>query len=870
MFARYVSLVLLILALGQANAEEAETMDLPVVLDDRLQLTLFAEDPQIVTPVGMVVEPSGRLLVIESHTHSPPRNYKGPKTDRIKWMLDTDDDGRCNQVGVFAEGLQAAMNLALSPAGVLYAICAREVVALYDDDQDGTCDRKKIVLRLITSERYPHNSLLSITFGPDGLMYLGRGNTGSRLYSLRGTDDSEVSGYGDGGSIIRCREDGRHLELFATGFWNPFDIKFDSAGRLLCVDNDPDARGPNRLVHVVAGGDYGFRSLYGGDGNHPFQGWDGDLPGVLPIASPTGEAPAGLLDCRKTSLPADMKDDLLVTVWNEYTIERHQPKALGASFTADVSLLVQGGKEFRPVAIDADARGNVYFTDWMLVDYPNHGRGRIWRLSSKPSFATEPYDRPPPASWVDGRRELQRVMQLDDVNDTEELVKALSSDDKFLQHAAVMALSDRSFACTISGLATHAVPRVRLGALLAMKRNGQERFHPAARQFLHDPDVSIRQAALIWIGERMLVELRDELSAVLQQPGVSRTLLETYFAAFQSLDDGFVRAYRSREKDRAQELTGDLPDRVVLDVVNDLSLHDSVRALAVARLKKPGEHAQLLLTLATKHRDSLQSAAIRQLGNVPSPATRRTLRSLAGKRELSAIRRAEAILSLSRVDEGATPELLDLLTDDESLVRVEAARALRGRSLDEKQGDTVKRAMAAYTGDARFVEQCCFLLKQEAVKRPDSIPQWEAYLAAGGDAVFGERVFHSPAARCNTCHTIDGHGATLGPNLTQLIRSVDRSQIVKSILRPSDAFAPQHQAWRIITMDGLVISGLQIDHKANGAIEIISEEGKKLRFEADEIDDYVPSRESIMPSGLEATMTALEMRDLVAYIATLR
>ncbi len=870
MLARYLAPFLLILAFGRANAQHAKAMDPPVVLDDRLQLTLFAEDPLIVTPVGMVVEPSGRLLVIESHTHSPPRNYKGPKTDRIKWMLDTDADGQCDQVGVFAEGLQAAMNLALSPSGVLYAICAREVVALYDEDKDGTCDRKKVVLRLITSERYPHNSLLSITFGPDGLMYIGRGNTGSRLYSLQGTDDSEVSGYGDGGNIIRCREDGSRVELFATGFWNPFDIKFDSAGRLLCVDNDPDARGPNRLVHVVEGGDYGFRSLYGGDGNHPFQGWDGDLPGVLPIASPTGEAPSGLMECRKTSLPADMKNDLLVTVWNEYTIERHHPKAVGLSFAADVSILVQGDKEFRPVAIDADARGNVYFTDWMLVDYPNHGRGRIWKLSTKRSFATEPYDRPPPASWVEGRRELQRVMELDDVSNTEELVSALSSDDTFLQHSAVMAFSDHAFADTLSSLATHANPSVRLGALLAMKRNGQKRFHTAARQFLHDPEVSVRQAALIWIGERMLVELRDELSVVLRKPGVSRTLLETYFAAFQCLDDDLVRAYRKREKDRAQELTGALPDRVVLDVVNDTSLDDSVRALAVARLKRPGQHAKLLLTFATQNQDSLQVAAIRQLGNVSTPASRRTLRSLAGKRQLSAITRAEAVLSLSRVDEDATPELLALLTDDEALVRVEAARALRGRSLDEKQSGMVERAKAAYASDARFVEQYFFLMKQEAVKRPDSISQWETYLADGGDAVFGERVFHSPAARCNTCHTIDGHGTTLGPDLTQLIRSVDRSQIVKSILRPSDAFAPQHQAWRIITMDGLVISGLQIDHKANGAIEIISEEGEKLRFEADEIDDYVASRESIMPSGLEATMTAMELRDLVAYIATLR
>jgi hypothetical protein len=62
---------------------------------------------------------------------------------------------------------------------------------------------------------------------------------------------------------MRCRPDGCGLQEFATGFWNPFDLKFDAHGRLLAADNDPDSPGPNRLVHVIQGGDYGYKSLYG-------------------------------------------------------------------------------------------------------------------------------------------------------------------------------------------------------------------------------------------------------------------------------------------------------------------------------------------------------------------------------------------------------------------------------------------------------------------------------------------------------------------------------------------------------------------------------------------------------------------------------
>ncbi|MEZ4828028.1 MAG: hypothetical protein R3C61_17350 [Bacteroidia bacterium] len=50
-------------------------------------------------------------------------------------------------------------------------------------------------------------------------------------------------------------------------------MKFTSDGRLLLTDNDPDSRGPNRLIEIVPGGDYGYQSLYGGSGIHPF--WRG-------------------------------------------------------------------------------------------------------------------------------------------------------------------------------------------------------------------------------------------------------------------------------------------------------------------------------------------------------------------------------------------------------------------------------------------------------------------------------------------------------------------------------------------------------------------------------------------------------------------
>ena len=63
----------------------AETF--PSLHEPGLTLTLFAEDPDIVTPVGLVVGEEDEVYVIESHTHSRPKGYEGPEGVR-PWIFD--------------------------------------------------------------------------------------------------------------------------------------------------------------------------------------------------------------------------------------------------------------------------------------------------------------------------------------------------------------------------------------------------------------------------------------------------------------------------------------------------------------------------------------------------------------------------------------------------------------------------------------------------------------------------------------------------------------------------------------------------------------------------------------------------------------
>ncbi len=80
-----------------ADAGDPAVAVLPTVHDPRLKIELIAAEPDIVTPAGLAVDASGRVLVVESHTHFRPPDYEGPPADRIRMFEDADGDGRAER-----------------------------------------------------------------------------------------------------------------------------------------------------------------------------------------------------------------------------------------------------------------------------------------------------------------------------------------------------------------------------------------------------------------------------------------------------------------------------------------------------------------------------------------------------------------------------------------------------------------------------------------------------------------------------------------------------------------------------------------------------------------------------------------------------
>jgi putative membrane-bound dehydrogenase-like protein len=380
---------------------------LPKVMDDRLVIELVASEPDIVTPTGIAMDERGRVWCIENNTHQRQADYKGHPSDRIRIYDDFDEKGRARRVKTFADGFKNSMGLTLHYDGQVFLATRTELFVLRDTNGDDVADEKKSIVKLDTKGDYPHNGLSGFAFDALGNMYFGLGENLGESYKLIGSDGITLTGGGEGGNIYRCRPDGTKLVRVATGFWNPFGLTVDAFGRLFAVDNDPDSRGPCRLLHIIQGGDYGYRFRNGRKGTHPFTAWNGELPGTLPMVAGTAEAPSGIVAYESNGLPKEYIGRLISTSWGDHVIEYFDLKPRGASFTSQAKTLVKGDENFRAVGIVTAPDGSLIFSDWVDKSYPVHGKGRIWRLRMK----ERPKDDGLRPSMVQGF-ELKKLRQL--------------------------------------------------------------------------------------------------------------------------------------------------------------------------------------------------------------------------------------------------------------------------------------------------------------------------------------------------------------------------------------------------------------------------------------------------------------------------
>ena len=819
-------------------------IEIPKVHDERLVLGLFAAEPNIVTPIGIAINARGHIFVLESHTHFPKADYPGPKYDRVKRFIDADRDGKPESITVFAEGLHHGMHLAFAPDGRLYATHRNGVIRLDDTDDNGTCDAQVKILTMDTRGDYPHNGIGAIAFSPDGWLYVGQGENLGEAYTLRGTDGRSHSGHGEGGNIFRCRPDGTQLEHVATGFWNPFGLAFFGGLYLLAADNDPDSRPPNRLIDVVPGGDYGYKFRFGRTGLHPYQAWNGELPGTLPMVCGVGEGASALLAGDRTALPG-LRDAMLVTAPWDHHIEVVRPKPFGASLRSELEVLVEGGENFRPIGLAVAPDGSVFFTDWVDVSYNVHGKGRLWKLQPKAAkyAAGSPLALKPNAE----RRRMKELHETTSSTELQRLEKAIADDDPFIRSAAISALARPAWGDAAHRLLDNRSADLRLGGLLALRRTNAPDAPALLDRLLADSDPRVRLMALIWTGENAFVSLTNRLAVTLTAGPVTPTLLRAHAATEQILSK--TAGVTSRTAPAG------------IESFEFVEQPDEARAIEQLRA---GAKSPL----------PVRVAAVRTLTPTTNTAAFALLRQIAARRSEPVALRADAVSALAG-DSGSTETLLALLDDSVPQIRLEAVRSLSAAAAAPRVQTAFaarRKELAARPADDALREELDHALElaglggNGSATRPASDDAWRKVLARPGDPASGRRVFFSPSAACGRCHRIEDHGGRLGPDLSTIARGADREKLMQSILHPSRDIAPQFVSHEIETKDGRTLSGLLIAQSSDGTLMIVTADGKAVRIPGDQIATHTQSRVSMMPEGLDRTMSVQDFRDLMAFL----
>ena len=550
------------------TAQDAELLMKRVRIPQGMQIELFAAEPLLANPVTFTFDDQGRCYVVETfRLHAGVtdnrrhmvwldddlacrtvadrvamyRKHLGAEFDsyarehdRVRLLTDTDGDGRPDRATVFADGFRDAADgigagLLARGRDVWFA-CIPKLYMLRDEDGDGTAENRRVLHDGYgVHVAFLGHDLHGLCLGPDGRIYFSIGDRGMNVET-----EGRTLAYPDTGCVLRCEPDGSNLEVYATGLRNPQELAFNELGDLFTGDNNSDSGDRARFVHLVEGGDSGWRIGYQylttpvnrGPWNaeklwfsrHPEQ------PAYLlpPIAN-VGDGPSGLAYDPGTGLPEQYRGSFLMADFRGSNgisgVRAIKVKPRAATY----ELVKQEEFAWSVLATDVEfgVDSAVYISDW-VQGWDTTGRGRIYRLfDSTPKAAAAAAEvRQLIAEGMSGRKvqELAALLAHRDQRirqnaQLELAVRAASADDTALRALRQVAASGPSTVARLHGV-------WGLGQL-ARRRNAEA--SDALRNALTDSDAEVRAAAAKALGDARDKSAAAAITALLSdaEPRVS-------------------------------------------------------------------------------------------------------------------------------------------------------------------------------------------------------------------------------------------------------------------------------------------------------------------------------------------------------------
>jgi putative heme-binding domain-containing protein len=138
----------------------------------------------------------------------------------------------------------------------------------------------------------------------------------------------------------------------------------------------------------------------------------------------------------------------------------------------------------------------------------------------------------------------------------------------------------------------------------------------------------------------------------------------------------------------------------------------------------------------------------------------------------------------------------------------------------------------------------------------------------GGDVTVGRGIFfNKPEASCARCHRVGGQGGDNGPALDNVGSRLAREQLLESLVQPNASILKDYESVIVVQTNGTGVAGV-LRRETETQLVIHTPDDGEVTVNKAEVVRRVAGP-SPMPDNFATLVTTNDLRDLVAFLATL-
>lgn len=416
----------------------------------------------------------------------------------------------------------------------------------------------------------------------------------------------------------------------------------------------------------------------------------------------------------------------------------------------------------------------------------------------------------------------------------------------------------------------------------------------ALKVLADDPETNggLPETLLGWLDEQTVVDtrlraLREVTSALCDRPGIRGVTTAMLRHGAPAVRRTALSAIAAGGVKPAPEWTAELrgllartdgPSPLLLDAIKRLR-----SATFDAELQAIADDVRRPTALRLRALDSMQARAmtpqtftllLRVLTQDASVAARIQAAAMLGSATLTpaqALSLAPALAQTGPIELRELTRLLRRTSPKETDAAEALTRAIARNPALGSQQESVYRTALSEHSPALF-ERIILPARREAEAALDRKKRELgaiAEAAAHGRPARGQALFASGRGTCVACHKIGGLGNAIGPDLSKIGAIRTERDLAESIVFPSSTLARDYEAHLFEMSDGQTALGVVRSHTADG-LRIVDVTGQEKTLPHAQIVSDTLLTESLMPMGLDATLSREELADLIAWLRSLR